>query len=62
MFDVLLEGEVAGGAVLLVEPLPAGAVAGEEAGVDEIVAGASFFSSAEAAGFSPSDGGFRLLE
>jgi hypothetical protein len=57
-------GLAAGGVLLLVAPLVGvvEALAGEAAVPDEGVPGASFLSAAAAGAFSPSDGGFSLLE
>lgn len=57
-------GGLAAGGVLLVVPLVgvAEALAGEAAVPDEGVPDVSFLSAAAAGAFSPSDGGFSLLE
>ena len=64
MFDVcVVDGLEAGGALL--GALLAGAVDGLAEGVAGVAgepAGVSFFSPAVGAAFSPSDGGFNLLE
>jgi hypothetical protein len=61
---VSVVGGLAAGGVLLVAPLVGvgEALAGEAAVPDEGVPGASFLSAAAAGAFSPSDGGFSLLE
>ncbi|HSA65560.1 MAG TPA: hypothetical protein VLE25_12805 [Nitrospira sp.] len=57
-------GGLAAGGVLLVAPLVGvvEALAGEAAVPDEGVSDVSFLSAAAAGAFSPSDGGFSLLE
>jgi hypothetical protein len=63
---VSVVGGLAAGGVLLVAPLvgvaEALALAGEAAVPDEGVPDVSFLSAAAAGAFSPSDGGFSLLE
>jgi hypothetical protein len=61
---VSVVGGLAAGGVLLVAPLVGvgEALAGEAVVPDEGVPGASFLSAAAAGAFSPSDGGFNLLE
>jgi hypothetical protein len=64
LFDVFAgDGLAAGGALLVVSPEGvADGLAGEAVVVDELVPGSSFLSPAAAGAFSPSDGGFSLLE